>query len=51
MLNIGLMKEKGLLNDWNDDISPSTVFEGAAKLGNPNGILYAGLKKRPYEER
>lgn len=46
MLNIGLMKEKGLVDDGSD-IFPDKVFEGAAKMGNPNGILYSGLRKGP----
>ena len=46
MLNIGLMKEKGLFDDGSD-IYPDKVFEGAARMGNANGVLYSGLKKGP----
>ena len=44
MLNIGLMKEKGLV-DNGSDIYPDKIFEGAARMGNPNGVLYSGLNK------
>jgi TPR repeat protein len=50
LLNIGLMKDKGLAND-DSDMSPEKVFEGAARLGNANGVLYSGIRKGPHEER
>jgi hypothetical protein len=50
MLNIGLMREKGLVDDGSE-IYFDKVFEGAAKMGNANGILYSGLNKGPQEER
>lgn len=46
MLNIGLMKERGLVENGSD-IYPEKVFEGAARMGNPNGVLYSGLNKGP----
>lgn len=49
LLNINLMREKGYLEHDDGGMSPEMVYEGAARMGNPNAALYAGLNKGPLE--